>query len=80
MAYTLVQLSTMMDALTARVNQIDGQNLSDATKASLAVLTAQYNSQRSDSLNLVLTLEQLLQTLQATVNTLQSTLNAHLGV
>lgn len=80
MSYTLVQLSTMIDTLTARVNQIDSQGLSDPAKGSLAVLTAQYNSQRSDAINLVLTLERLLQTLQSTVNTLQSTLNTHLGV
>jgi hypothetical protein len=80
MPYTLDQLSTMIDSLTTRVNQIDGTGLADPTLGSIPVLAAKYDGQRSDLINVILKLEQITQALQASVNTLQATLNHHLGV
>jgi hypothetical protein len=51
--YTLEQLSGMMDALTTRVNNIDGQNLTLPAQGSIAINTAKVNGLNTSVKNLV---------------------------
>lgn len=76
---TTDELYTMLTDLTVRVNQLDGQNLTDPTLSNVAVLTAAVNGLKTDLKQVTLTLERLLMDLNTKVTSLQNSLNSHLN-
>jgi hypothetical protein len=80
MAYTLDQLSTMIDALTARVNAIDGINLPSSVASALATLQAANTSTNQDLKQSLLVIQQQLLTQTALLNQYIALVNTKLGV
>lgn len=72
MEYTLQQLSTMIDALTARVNTIDGQGLAIGQVSSLANLSNRLNGLKTDLSQLALTFENQLSIINQSIVAIQT--------
>jgi len=73
-------VQTAVDALTARVNALDGQNLPNPSTAAINVLQANVAGAQETINQLVLTLDSQLQDLQTTVNNLQLAVNRLNGI
>jgi hypothetical protein len=67
--YTLAQLSTMIDALTARVTTLDGQGLPSGVRGQVPVLTARANGFDTKLRQAVGSLESTLATLKSSIST-----------
>lgn len=80
MARTLEQTNTLVDAMLARLNQLDGANLPHPSEASTAVLQAEIDGLRQTVNQAVLTLDAHLNDLDRTIAELRALLHAHLGI
>ncbi|MGI4816331.1 MAG: hypothetical protein ACRYGG_23760 [Janthinobacterium lividum] len=78
--YTLQQLSRMIDALTTRVNAIDGQNLSPSVKGGLPQVITQLQSVQTDLGQIAANFENELSVINAQIAVIQSQLNTLSGV
>lgn len=79
MARTLETIDAIVTNLQARVNQLDGAGLSDASKSTIAQLTAEINGLRTTLRQAVLGMEADWQTLRESLENLTKLLQAHLG-
>lgn len=77
--YSLEQLSSMVDALTARVNAIDGAGLPDPSQSLASKTNASINGFKTTLSDTALVLEQELQQLQQQVANLQAQLKVLQG-
>jgi flagellar capping protein FliD len=77
--YSLDQLTTMINALTGRVNVLDGQNLGYPTVGSVANLVTQINSLTTDLSQLAASFESQLTTYRAALTLLQAQYNTLVG-
>lgn len=73
-------LTTAVNALTARVNAIDGQNLPDPTKSQLNGLELELAGLRTTIRQVSLVLQANLKDLTTAVANLQTQINGQLGV
>jgi hypothetical protein len=78
--YTLAQLSTMMDNLTARVTAVDGQGLATGLQGTVAIAQAKANGVAADQVQLTAVLQQKLNTLITSVNTYITSVRSLLAV
>jgi hypothetical protein len=69
-----------IDALTARVNVLDGQNLTDPALAVTTVLAAKDNGLETMLRQNVLAIEQSLNKIKADLAALKTLVNTHLGI
>lgn len=76
---TTDQLQTEIDALSARVNSIDGQGLSDPALAQILQMQSKIAGLQTTIRQSVLAMEQALNTLKADLATLKGQLQSHLG-
>lgn len=80
MSYTNDQLSTMIDALTARVAVMDGQGLADPSLGTVPKNAADIAGVRQDLTQAVLKLEQILNTFKTSLTSWTNLLRSHLGL
>jgi uncharacterized protein YlxW (UPF0749 family) len=77
--YTLEEVCTMLDALTTRVNLIDGENLTNPLTGDVAQLQNQINSLNTDLQQVVLQFETTMNSFKAAINNAIATLNSLTG-
>jgi TolA-binding protein len=77
---SLDELNTAFDALLARVNQLDGAGLSDASESTVAQVQAKIAGLDETVKQAVLTLDAHLNDLEKAIDDLRKALNNHLGV
>jgi hypothetical protein len=78
--YSLSQLSSMMDALTARVTTLDGVGLPAGTQGQVPVLTARANGQDTKIRQVVTNLESQLASVKNGVSAFTASVRQLLGL
>ena len=78
--YSTAQLSSMMDALTARVTTLDGIGLPAGTQGQVPVLTARANGTDTKIRQVVTNLESQLTTLKNGISTFTTSVRQLLGL
>jgi hypothetical protein len=77
--YTLDQVTTMLNALTLRVNALDGQNLPTGITSSNSQIIGQLNSIQTDLNQLAASFENQLSIINTALATIQSQINVLSG-